>query len=268
MELQRLREAARKSQDEAGQWIGVSASQVSKYETGDRKVKVGYVRSLCELYDVDAPHKEFLVHLAQESDQRGWWADYGNTVPEWYKYFLGFETAAEQMYTYHSELLPGLLQIPDYIRGLADDTPADELDRIIKIRSTRQERLTDASSPLQLRAILNEAVFRRDVGGREVMVRQLRHLIEMAELPNITIQILPFEVGYHPAMASSFSLLRFPQTPAMDSVFIDLRDGVLYIEKPSDVEGYVKDFDRLSSSFALRESQTKELLLKEIERRG
>jgi transcriptional regulator with XRE-family HTH domain len=267
MELQRLREASRKSQEEAGDWVGVSASQVSKYETGDRKIKVGYVRSLCELYNVNAPHKDFLVRLAQESDQRGWWADYGNIVPEWYKYFLGFETAADQIHTYHSELVPGLLQIPDYIRGLANDTPAHEVDQTVRIRSTRQERLTDASSPLQLRAILNEAVLRRDVGGREVMLRQLRHLIEMAELPNITIQVLPFSVGYHPAMASSFSLLRFPQTPTMDSVFIDIKGGVLYVEKPSDVERYVIDFGRLASDFALQELETKGLLQEEIERR-
>lgn len=266
MELQRLREGAAKSQEEAGRWIGVTASQVSKYETGDRKVKVGYVRSLCELYDVDAPHKEFLVHLAQESDQRGWWADYGNNVPEWYKYFLGFETAAEQIDTYHSELLPGLLQIPEYTRGIAYDTPADELEQAIKIRSTRQERLTEGS-PLQLRVILNEAVLRRDVGGHEVMLRQLRYLITMTERPNITLQVVPFAVGSHPAMAGSFSLLRFPQTPAMDSVFIDIKGGVIYVEKPSDVQRYINDFVRLSSDFALQESQTKELLQAEIERR-
>ncbi len=268
MELQRLREAAGKDQAEAGAWVGVSASQVSKYETGDRKIKIGYVRSLCQLYDVDAPHKDFLVRLAQESDQRGWWADYGNTVPEWYKEFLGFETAAEQIDTYHSELLPGLLQIPDYIRGMADGTPAEEVDRSIKIRSTRQERLTDESSPLQLRAILNEAVLWREVGGREVMLRQLRHLIEMAELPNVTIQVLPFTVGYHPAMVGSFSLLRFPQTPAMDAVFIDIKGGVIYVEKPSDIERYVKDFRRLVSDFALQEAQTIDLLQGEVERRG
>jgi transcriptional regulator with XRE-family HTH domain len=267
MELKRLREAARKNQEEAGTWIGVSASQISKYETGDRKVKVGSVRSLCELYDVDAPHKEFLVHLAQESDQRGWWADYGNTVPEWYKYFLGFETAAEQIHTYHSELLPGLFQIPDYIRGIDANAPADEVDRFVEIRSTRQKRLTDTSSPLQLSAILNEAVLRRDVGGPEVMLRQLHHLIELAELPNITIQVLPFAAGPHPAMASSFSLLCFPQTPAMDCVFIDIKGGVIYIEKPSDVARYIDDFDRLASNFALSELHTKELLYEEIKRR-
>ena len=267
MELKRLREAARKSQEEAGTWLGVSASQVSKYETGDRKVKVGYVRSLCELYDVDAPHKEFLVHLAQEADQRGWWADYGNTVPEWYKYFLGFETAAEQIHTYHSELLPGLFQIPDYTRGIDANAPTDEVDRFVEIRSTRQKRLTDASSPLQLSAVLNEAVLRRDVGGPEVMLRQLHHLIELAELPNITIQVLPFAVGPHPSMASSFSLLRFPQTPAMDCVFVEIKGGTIYIEKPSDVENYIDDFGRLASDFALPESRTKELLHEEIERR-
>lgn len=103
---------------------------------GDRKVKIGYVRSLCELYDVDVPRKEFLVRLAQEADQREWWADHGNTVPEWYKYFLGFETAAQEICTYHSELFPGLLQTPDYIRAIAHDAPADEVDRAIEIRST------------------------------------------------------------------------------------------------------------------------------------
>src|SRR5262249_53175032 len=129
MELQRLREAAGKSQAEAGSWVGVTGSQISKYETGDRNIKLGYVRTLCELYNVDAPLNEFLVRLAQESDQRGWWADYGNTVPEWYKYFLGFETAAQEIATYHSELLPGLVQIPDYIRAIANDAPDEEVER-------------------------------------------------------------------------------------------------------------------------------------------
>jgi hypothetical protein len=163
--------------------------------------------------------------------------------------------------------LPGLLQIPDYIRGIDTDAPADEVDRIIEIRSARQKRLTDASSPLQLSAVLNEAVLRRDVGGREAMLRQLRHLVELAELPNITIQVLPFATGSHPAMIGSFSLLRFPQTPAMDCVFVDIKGGVIYIEKPSDVGRYINDFGRLASDFALPESRTKELFHEEIERR-
>jgi len=99
------------------------------------------------------------------------------------------------------------------------------------------------------------------------MLRQLRHLIELTELPNITIQVLPFAVGPHPAMASSFSLLRFPQTPTMDCVFVDIKGGVIYIEKPSDVDSYIDDFGRLASDFALSESQTKDLLYEEIERR-
>ncbi len=100
------------------------------------------------------------------------------------------------------------------------------------------------------------------------MVRQLHHLIKMAELPDITIQILPFTVGYHPTMESSFSLLRFPQTPVMDCVFIDVKGGVMYIEKPSNVARYVEDFSRLATDFAAQESHTKDLLHKEIERRG
>ncbi|MGH3942600.1 MAG: helix-turn-helix domain-containing protein [Pseudonocardiaceae bacterium] len=266
MELRRLRDTVGKDQKEAGDYIGVSDSMISKYETGDRRIKVGYVRLLCELYDVDAPHKEFLVRLVRESDERGWWADYGNTVPSWFKDFLGMETAAEQIHTYHSELVPGLLQTPDYIRGLADGAPTDQVEQTIEIRSTRQKRLTE-HMPLQLWAVINEAVLRRDIGGREVMLGQLRHLVEMAELPNITIQVVPFSVGFHPAMASSFTLLRFSGTPVMDAVFVDLKGGAVFMEKPPDVERHVTDFRRLTSDFALQELQTKRLLQEEIERR-
>lgn len=266
MALRRLREAANKSQQEAGEWIGVSDTQISKMETGDRKVKLAYVKLLCQMYDVDAPEADFLERLARESDQRGWWADYGNTVPTWFKDFLGMEAAATAINTYHSELVPGLLQVPNYTRAVADGAPPDEVNRIISLRSARQKRLGD-DSPLGLHVVLNEAVLLRNVGGSEVMLEQILHLRQMADLPNITIQVLPFSTGFHPAMASSFTLLRFPDTPLLDTVYVDLKGGAVYMEKPADVERYTADFERLGSTLALSGQETILRLQAEIERR-
>lgn len=265
MELARLRRQAGKSQLEAGKYIGVSDTQMSKFENAARIPKVGYVRSLCELYGVDADHREFLVHLAEDAEQREWWAQFGSAVPTWYQNLLGLETAADQIDAYTSELVHGLLQIPEYVMGIADSASRDEIDRIIEIRSTRQRRLMDGS--LRLRVIINEAVLRRDLGGRDSMRLQLRHLVEVAELPNITLQLLPFAVGFHPAMASSFSLFRFSQTPAMDAVVVDIKGGVIFLEQRPDVERFVVDFTRLSAEFAVDESTTKRMLRAELEER-
>jgi len=262
MELQRLREAARKSQQEAGDWIGVSASQVSKYETGDRKVKVGYVRSLCELYDVDAHHKEFLVRLAQESDQRGWWADFGSTVPHWFADFLGMETVATEAWVYESEPFPGLLQAEEYVRAVVSSR--SDAERFSTLRVTRQKRLTD-DNPLILRVVLNEAVLCRVVGGPEVMRKQIRHVINTAQLPNVTIQVLPFSAGFHPAMTGSFTALRFPETPTMNTVYVEIKGGALYIEKPPDVDRYAATFEHLTE-LALDEPRTISFL-EQMERR-
>ncbi|MGH3720599.1 MAG: helix-turn-helix domain-containing protein [Pseudonocardiaceae bacterium] len=237
MELRRLREAVGKTQAQAGDWINLSDTAISKMETGDRKVKVSYVKSLCQLYDVDAPHAEFLERLARESEQRGWWADYGNTVPSWFKDFLGMETAAAEVWTYESELVPGLLQTPEYVEARGGT------ERFVELRAARQARLV-GDAPLILRAVLNEAVLCRPVGGHDVMRRQIRYIIEAASLPNVTIQVVPFSIGFHPAMAGSFTALRFPQVP-MNTVYVEMKGGAVYMEKLPDVERFAATFERL-----------------------
>ncbi|MGH3833941.1 MAG: helix-turn-helix domain-containing protein [Pseudonocardiaceae bacterium] len=263
MELRRLREAARKTQAQAGHWLNLGETAISKMETGDRKVKVGYVKALCQLYDVDAPHAGFLERLARESDQRGWWADYGNTVPSWFKDFLGMETAAAEVWTYESEYIPGLLQTQEYVEAMAKGTAPGDAERFSKLRATRQNRLVD-NDPLTLRAVLNEAVLLRPVGGPDVMRRQLRHVIETATLPNVTVQVLPFSVGFHPAMAGSFTALRFPESP-MNTVYVEIKGGAIYMEKPPDVERYTAIFERLAE-LALSGEETVSLL-EQVERR-
>jgi transcriptional regulator with XRE-family HTH domain len=246
MELRRLRENAGKKLKEAALYVDLTESALSKMETGDRRVRVIYVRNLCQLYDVDAAHTEFLIRLSRESAERGWWADYGNTVPTWFVDYLGMETVAQEVWTYESELVPGLLQTHEYAEAVRVGIPPEDLERLRSLRAVRQQRLVDDKDPpLILRAILNEPVVCRPVGGPEVMHRQIRHIIDTASLPNATIQLLPLSVGWHPAMTGPFTALRFPETP-MNTVYVEMQTAAVYMEKPSDIQHYTTGFERLS----------------------
>ena len=262
MELRRLRDLAGKSQQEAATWINKTDTTISKYETGARRVDVGNLRSLCQLYDVEATHSAFLERLAREAGERGWWADFGSTVPHWFADFLGMETVATEVWTYESEYVPGLLQTQAYVEAVA--STRSDAERFARLRATRQKRLVD-KAPLILRVVLNEAVVCRVVGSPDVMSRQIRHVIDTAALPNVTVQVLPFSVGFHPAMTGSFAALRFPEAPMMNTVYVEIKDGALYVEKPPDVDRYTATFERLTE-LALDEAGTISFL-EEMERR-
>jgi transcriptional regulator with XRE-family HTH domain len=262
MELQRLRLAAGKSQQDAAAYIDVTDTAVSKFENGARTVKIAYVKLLCQLYDVDAAHTAFLERLARESGQRGWWADFGNTVPHWFADFLGMETVAAEVWTYESEPFPGLLQTEEYINAVA--STRSDAERFTRLRATRQERLV-GENPLILKVVLNEAVLRRVVGSPDVMRKQIRHVIDTAQLPNVTVQVLPFSAGFHPAMTGSFTVLRFPEIPMMNTVYVEIMDAAIYVEKPPDVNRYAASFERLTE-LALDEAGTISFL-EEMERR-
>ncbi|MGH3824145.1 MAG: helix-turn-helix domain-containing protein [Pseudonocardiaceae bacterium] len=262
MELRRLRDLAGKSQIEAAAWINKTDTAISKYETGARRIDVGNLRSLCQLYDVEVTHVAFLERLVRESGERGWWADFGSTVPHWFADFLGMETVATEAWIYESEAFPGLLQAEEYLSAVVSSH--SDAERFSRLRVTRQKRLVD-DNPLILRVVLNEAVLCRVVGGPEVMRRQIRHVIDTAALPNVAVQVLPFSVGFHPAMTGSFWALRFPETPTMNTVYVEIKGGALYIEKPPDVDRYTATFERLTE-LALNEAGTISFL-EQMERR-
>jgi transcriptional regulator with XRE-family HTH domain len=248
MELRRLREAAHKNQHDAAHWLGVQDTAISKMETGKQKVSQAYLRLLLQLYEVGSPDAEFLDQLRRESDQRAWFAEYGKTVPSWFNDYLGMETAAIEVWTYESEFVPGLLQIPQYTEAinvaLSPERTPEEIQRLVQLRADRQQRLT-SEDPLILRAVINEGALHRQVGGPTVMRSQLRRIAEMAKLPNITVQILPFSAGAHSGMRGPFTALRFPEEP-MNTVYLELYGAALYQEAPSEVNKYTDRFDQLT----------------------
>lgn len=261
MELRRLREAAGKSQEDAGQWVGVPGTTIGKMETGKQRVTLAYLKLLLQLYNVGSPHTEALERLARESSQRGWWADYGNTVPTWFADYVGMETAAAEVWTYESEFVPGLLQTPDYTEAIAlaknPESSPEELKKITELCATRQDRLS-AAEPLGVQAVLNEAVLRRTVGSPAVMRAQIQRLTDVSELANVAVQVLPFSAGAHPGMVASFTALRFPEEP-MNTVYVELDGGAIYLERPGDVRRYADAFERLAR-LACNKTETAALL--------
>lgn len=244
--LRLLRERSGKTMDEAALYVGVKRPTISRIENGRFAILPKNVRSLCQFYGVGAPDVDMLVRQAEESSERGWWVSYSDTMPDWFETYVGFETDASEIRTYEVELVPGLLQLASYVRGLKaayDSTEAD-VAKSIEFRSARQARL--ASRPPRLHVILRESVLRCVVSSPADHAAQLRHLADVSGRPWATIQVLPFAAGPHRSMKGPFSLLTLPDEADPNFVYLEHLDGALYLERPADLDLYASAFADLT----------------------
>jgi len=248
-ELKRCREAAGLTQENVSRHFEWHAAKVTRIETARVAVTARDVKDLLALYGVeDQDYREALMALARLSREKTWWTDYRDLMRP--GNFVGLEAEASSMRTWEPIVLPGLLQTEAYMRALMrsgrSSDPPKETDRRVSLRLKRQGRLR-SPSPLILSAIVDESVVRRVIGGSDVMNEQLRHLIDTAQLPNVTLQILPFGAGEHPFLGGSAALLEFRETTHPDVVYLEGLAGDLYEEQPSEVGRYRDEFDRLSA---------------------
>ena len=246
-ELKRCREAAGLTQENVSRHFEWHAAKVTRIETARVAVTPRDVKDLLTLYNVrDEEYREAMVELARLSRERTWWTDYRDIMRP--GNFIGLEAAASSMRTWEPVVLPGLLQTEDYMRALlSTGLPADQhLQRRVSLRLTRQGRLT-GDRALELHAIVDESVVRRVIGGEDVMAKQLRRLIETSQLPNVTLQILPFSAGGHAFLGGSAALLEFRQTTHLDVVYLEGLAGDYYEEQPEEVARYRGEFERLSA---------------------
>jgi Domain of unknown function (DUF5753) len=178
----------------------------------------------------------------------GWWDEYSDVLPSWFETYLGLEQTATSIRAYEIQFVPGLLQTEDYARAVTllghANAPADELDRRVRLRMARQELLTRAQ-PAHLWAVLDEAVLRRPIGRPGVMRGQLKHLLEIAYRPNVTIQVIPFHYGGHVAAGGAFSILRFAEPDLPDVVYLEQLTSALYLNEREATEHYLTVMERL-----------------------
>lgn len=266
-ELKRLREGTGKTQAEVATYCGTYSTTISKIETGDRVGPLSVIKLMLQLYGLQEAQAEQLLQLAAQAREPGWWADYGDDViPHWFTEYLGLESAASEVWTYQQGYVPGLLQTSGYTEAVtvAVNTtgPSGSANEFARVRATRQGRLT-GPKPLRLRAIIDEAVFHRKVGGPGVMREQLARLRAAASSPNITVQVLPFSAGAHPGMTGPFTTLRFAEE-GMNMVYLEQRGGAVYLDRPVDVAVHETAFQRLSDLALSEEDMTS--LFNEMER--
>ncbi|MYX09374.1 helix-turn-helix domain-containing protein [Streptomyces sp. SID8375] len=250
-QLRRLREGAGITREAAGDAIRGSHAKISRLELGRVSCKERDVADLLTLYNVtdEAVRADFLK-LARRTSSPGWWHQYGDVLPGWFETHIGLEEAASVIRTYEVQFVPGLLQTPEYARAVAQlghpRSSPEEIERRVQLRVQRQELLTIPDAP-RVWAVIDEASLRRPLGGPEVMADQLRHLLKMTKLPNVTLQIAPFSLGGLAAAGGPITILRFLEPDLPDIVYLEQLTSALYLDKRDDVDHYLAVMDRLSA---------------------
>ncbi|WP_431677661.1 helix-turn-helix domain-containing protein [Kitasatospora sp. KL5] len=262
-QLRRLREGRGITREDAGYTIRASESKISRMELGRVSFKERDVADLLSLYGVDdTTEREALLGLVREANKSGWWHSFNDVLPGWFQTYVGLEEAAALIRTYEVQFIPGLLQAEEYARAVfSQSRPAiapEELERRVSLRMRRQNLLTEDRAP-RLWAVIDEAALRRPVGGPAVMRAQVQHLIDMAERPNVTIQVMPFRFGAHAGESGAFSILRFPEQDLADVVYLEQLTSALYLDKRDDVDAYIQVMERLCVD-SLTPDQTVDLL--------
>ncbi len=262
IELRRLRERAELTCEDVGQRLECSGTRISRMETGRISVRPGDVRELLEVYGVSGAEADSLVQLAREARRKGWWHTYGRVLPSWFEAYIGLESEAVRLRDFQPLVMPGLLQTEDYARAVLRAAPhagsSAEIDRQVALRMERQAILGQAIPP-DLWVVLSESVLRVHVGGPAVMRAQLMRLAEVAERPNVTLQVLPFTTAAHVQPISPFTMLEFTDGADPTVVYLEHLTGSLFLDNEDEVRRYRVVFDHLRAE-ALGTGQTADLI--------
>jgi transcriptional regulator with XRE-family HTH domain len=259
-----LREAQSIKLEEVAERLGLAPSTLSRIETGKAPTRSAYLTSMMEIYGVDDPgQRQMLVEMAREGHRKGWWAVWEDVLPTGFGIYVGLEAEAASLRVYEAQVVHGLLQTEEYARAVMTtvrrrQSPA-EIDRLVALRMQRQEVLLRAD-PLELWIILDESVIRRTMGSPGLMQRQLMHLLEAAQQPNITLQVLEFSSGLHPALNGPFVIIEFPERFDPDVVYSEGVGGQGYVEeREREVRQRAEAFDLLRAA-ALPPADSAELI--------
>lgn len=250
-ELRRLRDQAKRTVADVARDLGWSESKLSRIETAHSGIRNPDLERLLKLYRTQEAERKRLTALAAQARQRAWWEAYGDALPNAYETYIGFEAEATSIFNYQAQLVPGLLQTAEYASAVVQaDGVSDNplvLEQRVAVRMARQAVLTREPPPT-LWVILDEAVLRRPIGGKDVLRRQLGRLIEAADRPMITIQVLPFTVGAHRALAGSFVVLEFAGGADESLVYSEGMTGGVFRSRPDELRSYLMSFEALRTA--------------------
>jgi transcriptional regulator with XRE-family HTH domain len=252
-ELLRLREIAGLTQDEAAERLGKAPNKISRVESGKIGIDKSDLDVLLELYQASEKDQLWCRDLARTARPKRGRPSGDSTLhlgPRWFRAFRDLESDATEVMNVCSEVVPGILQTDTYVRAMFDGQGVDPADRKVvdslRVRAERR-RLLDREHAARFAFVLSESVLRRQIGGPAVMAEQLRHLAGVAALPNVTVQVVPFDSRSYESMTSLFTMFRFDHEMARDLVYIGMHADAMYLDKPDTVSGYAELFGRLQA---------------------
>lgn len=247
-ELRRLRTVAGLTREDVAERTRINEATLYRLEVARARPQTRTLMTLLDLYGVDDDLRAELLDLSRRSSEEGWLQSFPNELPEPYPTYISFEGEARSLLNYECLFVPGLLQTEGYARaalqrGMPNATK-DEVGRLLEARLGRQAVFAKEPPP-RLWAIVDEAALHRPVGGVQVMEAQLQRLVESADEPHVTLQVLPYDVGGHPGMAGSFMILRFGEPSVSDVVYIESQAGDLFLESEADLARFATIFEHL-----------------------
>lgn len=267
--LRHARDVAGFTQEQVAEAMDWSLSKVIRIETGGVGISTNDLRQLLLLYRVDDPARvSELVDLARIGRQRPWWVQFKEVVPPGYLHYIGLEDECSALRAVSPVAPPGLLQTERYARAVVetswiaaapgghDQLPPEEIEERVRIRMTRQSVLR-RDPPPEITAILDEAVLRRQIGGREVLREQLLHLLDVADAVHITIRVLPFEEAH--SLVYPFGILEFPDPADPEVVYEEHGPTMIVLDDAEELAAYRRIFDRMLEA-SLPESQSLDLI--------
>jgi transcriptional regulator with XRE-family HTH domain len=264
VQLAGIREDAGLPQEQAARAVGFSPAKLSRIEAGKgrRPPTEGDVRTLLEYYKTEDYEASILLQLLRRAGEPGWWQRFDKRLmPEWFDRLVGLQEAADSIRTFEIQYVPGLLQTPAYARAVVErglpSAPSREVSRRVELRTKRGELLQRPDAP-QLWAIIDESVLLRVLGSREVMREQLDHLVTMAQLPHVSLQIVPLDVTNASAPAIPVTYLRFGGLDLPDIVYLEHIRSATFLEDRDETEQYRVTLDQLADdALSPRESLTR-----------
>lgn len=246
--LTEWRSRAGMSQQRAAELLEIGSSSLQRLERGlNGRVQVREIQAACDVYGIPDAEAEVLIALARQANVKTWWYHADDRIPIHFDGYVRLEASAVELRAYQPELVPGLLQTPDYIRGLFTAHPENDVaehDRWIQLKKQRQNNVTRKQRPVTLSTVVSESALRRVSGSPQVMAAQLRHLADMSTRPNVNLRVLPFNAGFPRGVsAGPFVILDFgttatgvPTEPTV--VYLEGPMVDMYLEEPHDVQRY------------------------------
>ena len=240
--VRRYRQRAGLTLEELARGLECSTAKVSRMETGISGIRIQDLSAILGLVQVDDAERRDLEGLVRRARSREWWQEYADLFAPGSGVFFGLEDGATSIRVHCTSLIPGLLQTPGYagaLFGTANDEGAEVAARRLALRLRRQ-RLLDRDQPPALTVLMDEGVFYRVIGGREVMAGQWEHILRRMESSGVVVRMIPFVAPAHGAEGVAFTVFDFDDQDLAPVVYAEQLSEIQFVEEPADVKVYLE----------------------------